>query len=79
MWEGFEALGSAPFEHRGSVSDEYIQIFRELWTKEALEFHGKFYQFSNVHLEPKPLGPLPIWVGGNIEPALRRAARLGDG
>ncbi len=79
MREEFETLGSAPFEHRGSVSDEYIQIFRELWTKEAPEFHGKFYQFSNVHFEPKPLGALPIWVGGNSEPALRRAARLGDG
>lgn len=79
MREEFEALGSAPFEHRGSVSDEYIQIFRELWTKEAPEFHGKFYQFSNVHFEPKPLGVIPIWVGGNSEPALRRAARLGNG
>ena len=81
MKEEFEALGLSTFAERGSVSDEHIRIFRELWTKEDPEFQGRHYQFSGVKFHPKPVQApnLPIWVGGHTPAAIRRAARLGDG
>jgi probable F420-dependent oxidoreductase len=78
--EEFEALATPPYEQRGAVTDEYLQAFRELWTKDAPRFDGKFVKFANIDFYPKPVqNPLPIWVGGESAPALRRAARLGDG
>ncbi len=78
--EEFQALGLTSYAERGAVTDEYLQIFRELWTKEDPEFHGPYYRFSNIKFAPKPLQKphIPIWVGGHTGPALRRTARLGD-
>jgi probable F420-dependent oxidoreductase len=79
MREEFEAIGAPPFDERGVATDEYIRAFRELWTKDAPEMNGKFVKFSNIAFEPKPKQPIPIWIGGESGPALRRAATLGDG
>jgi hypothetical protein len=43
------------------------------------EFHGKHYDFGRIQMSPAPTAPVPVYVGGHSEPALRRAARLGDG
>jgi probable F420-dependent oxidoreductase len=79
--EEFEALGAPPFDARGTVTDEYMLACRELWTKDAPRFDGRFVKFANVVFAPKPVQKPcpPIWVGGESGPALRRAARLGDG
>jgi probable F420-dependent oxidoreductase len=79
MREEFEAVGAPPFDERGVATDEYIRAFRELWTKEDPRFDGKFVKFGNITFEPKPKQPIPIWIGGESGPALRRAATLGDG
>ena len=80
MREEFEALG-ASYQDRGSVTDEYIQVFKELCTVDEPNFQGKHYQVSNVAFHPKPMRKPhpPIWVGGNSLAALRRVVRLGDG
>ena len=80
MKEEFEALGTPPFEQRGRVTDEYIAAFRELWTEDRPKFSGKYVKFDNITFAPKPAqkGGIPIWVGGESGPALRRTARLGD-
>ena len=80
MEEEFEALDSPPFPHRGRVTDEYLEIYRELWTNTNPEFKGEFAHASGYKFSPKPVqqpGP-PIWVGGHSGPAIRRAARYGD-
>lgn len=70
MQEEFEALGVPPFDSRGRTTDEYIRRFRMLWTGED----------QDVIFLPRPAqGTIPIWIGGESDPALRRAARLGDG
>ena len=81
MQEEFELLKLPPFQDRGDVTDEYIRAFKELWTQENPSFHGKRAQFSDMFFEPKPVQKPhpPIWIGGESAPALRRAARLGDG
>ncbi|MBL6456283.1 LLM class F420-dependent oxidoreductase [Belnapia sp. T6] len=78
--EEFEALQAPDFAARGKVTDEYILAARELWTKEEPRFEGEFVRFAEIGFAPKPVqNPVPIWVGGESGPALRRAARLGDG
>jgi probable F420-dependent oxidoreductase len=79
--EEFEILHCPPYEARGSVTNEYLDICIELWTKEEPTYHGKHYQVSNVGLQPKPVQKPypPIWVGGNTLPAFRRVARYGRG
>lgn len=75
----FDAVVTTPFDERGAVTDEYIDAFRVLWTEAAPRFNGRYTKFDGIVLEPKPIQkPLPIWVGGEAGPALRRAARVGD-
>lgn len=81
MEEEFVALGLDTYHQRGAVSDEYIQAFRQLWTTDQPRFEGKYVRFSDIGFAPKPVRQPhpPIWVGGHTAPAIRRAARLGDG
>jgi len=80
MKEEFQALGVPPFPERGAVTDEYLDAFRELWTKDAPRFEGRHVKFADILFEPKPVQKPhpPIWVGGESGPALRRTARIGD-
>ncbi|HWD60579.1 MAG TPA: LLM class F420-dependent oxidoreductase [Stellaceae bacterium] len=78
--EEFEAIGTDPFAERGAVTDEYLLACRELWTNENPTFSGKYVNFSNIFFQPRPVQKrVPIWVGGESGPALRRTAKLGDG
>ena len=80
MREEFEALGVPSFDQRGRVTDEYLEVFKCLWTEDDPEFDGEFVQFRNISFLPKPVQDPhpPIWVGGESAPALRRTARYGD-
>ncbi len=79
--EEFEALGAPDFDRRGAVSDEYLRIFKVLWTQDPASYQGEFYRFDSVRCLPHPAQKPhpPIWVGGHSKAALRRVARLGDG
>lgn len=79
-WEEYAALG-VPFERRGKRMDEYIEAIRVAWTEDRARYSGEFVQFEGVVLNPKPVTPggPPIIVGGDSAPAMRRAARMGDG
>lgn len=77
--EEFIAIGALPFAERGAVTDEFMMVCKELWTADEPRFEGKYVQFKDVLFPPKPpQGALPIWVGGESGPALRRTARYGD-
>ncbi len=80
MDEEFQALGAPPFAERGKVTDEYLDAFKELWTKDEPRFEGKYVRFSNISFLPKPVQRPhpPIWVGGESPAALRRTVRVGD-
>ena len=68
------------FASRGRRLDEAIGVCRRLWTEDVIEHHGEFFDFGPVMFEPKPAQqPPPVITGGESPPALRRAARLGDG
>lgn len=79
--EEFKALHTADFKKRGAVTNEYLEIFKKLWTESPTSFEGDFYSFGNLYCEPLPVQKPhpPIWIGGHSKPALRRTARYGDG
>ena len=79
MREEFALLG-APFEDRGQATDEYLEAFLELWTKDQPSYKGKHVSFSDVLFYPKPKQKPhpPIWIGGESGPAMRRAVKFGD-
>jgi len=80
MREEFEAIGAPAYDERGSVGDEYIRAFKELWTSDNPAFEGKYCRFANVAFAPKPVQKPhpPIWTGGESPAALRRAGRLAN-
>jgi probable F420-dependent oxidoreductase len=79
MPEEFAALG-INFKARASMSAEQLEIFNLLWSQERPEFHGKHYDFDPVAVNPRPVQQprFPVWIGGESEPARRRAAKYGD-
>ena len=77
--EEFEAIAAAPFDDRGHVTDEWMMACKELWSNDDPKFDGKYVKFSDVVFTPKPVQqPIPIWVGGESAPALRRTVRYAD-
>jgi probable F420-dependent oxidoreductase len=81
MKEEFAALGAPDFDRRGAVSDEYLAIFKKLWTPGPVEHKGTYYSFAPLRCEPLPVQRPhpPIWIGGHSKAALRRTARHANG
>jgi probable F420-dependent oxidoreductase len=78
MPEEFKWLGQDK-KTRGARQDESIEIIRKVMGGGFVEHHGKHYDFDRLIMAPVPKKPVPIYVGGTTSPALKRAARLGDG
>jgi probable F420-dependent oxidoreductase len=78
--EEFDALG-VPFERRGARTAEYVSAMRTLWRDDVAYFRGEFTRFDSIRVNPKPVRDrrIPIVIGGNSDPALRRVAAWGDG
>jgi probable F420-dependent oxidoreductase len=71
----FELVGQS-FARRGARADEMLEVMRILWSGERVEYEGEFYRFDRLKLTPPfPPSPIPVWVGGISDFALRRAAR----
>jgi probable F420-dependent oxidoreductase len=76
----FAAVG-ADYEHRGAVTEECVEIWKHAWTADWLDWRGRFYEITDVSLEPKPVQKPhpPIVFGAVSEAGARRAARACDG
>lgn len=81
----YTACGIPP-EGRGKRLEEGIEILRTVWREKNASFHGKYFNFDNVTIEPRPVartnndfGTMDIWIGGRSEAALKRTAKMGDG
>lgn len=76
----FDAVVTTPFAERGAVTDEYLDAFRTLWTRDKPVIAGKYVRYGGLVFDPKPVQKPhpPIWVGGESNPSMRRAARIGD-
>ena len=68
------------FHNRGRRIEEQVDLLRKLWTEPLLTYNGRWHSIPDAGLNPLPKQrPIPIWFGGNSQPALKRAAALGDG
>lgn len=76
--EEFEWCG-VPYAGRGARANESIEVLRRILGGGMVEYHGEFFDFERLKMSPAPADPVPIYVGGHSQVALRRAARLGDG
>lgn len=76
--EDYDILG-VPFEKRGKRMDESMQILRGLMAGGFFAHHGEIFDVPSIKISPVPSEPIPLLVGGHGEPALRRAAVMGDG
>jgi len=75
----FLAAG-VPFRERGRRTDEAIQVMRRCWEESEVTFAGEFWKLDRITVLPRPIQqPMPLWIGGNSEAAMRRAGRMGDG
>jgi probable F420-dependent oxidoreductase len=75
----YEGLGKE-FKNRARRFEEQIELIRRLTSEPVVTFEGRYERVRSAGL--KPLGvqrPLPVWIGGSAEPALKRAAEIGDG
>ena len=74
------ASNKAVLEDRGAVTDEHIEVFKVACMNDVPEYHGKHVQTSGMVFFPRPVQQPhpPVWIGGNSQYAIRRAARLGD-
>jgi len=78
-WVEDFAVTDTDWDTRGPRMDEMIDILRGLMTGEYFEYHGKHYDLPAIKMSPVHDKPVPILIGGQSKPALRRAARTGDG
>lgn len=68
-----------PQRLRVSRFTETFEIMRLLWQEDDASYSGRHYNFRGVSINPKPISqPLPMWIGANADPAVRRAARIAD-
>ena len=72
----FDALG-VPFAERGRRMDEGIAMMKAVWSQDPVSFPAKWIQskIENMSTQPLPIKPIPIWIGGSSDPAIKRALR----
>jgi probable F420-dependent oxidoreductase len=75
----YEGLGMS-FSNRGRRFEEQIELMRRLWTEPVVSFEGRYHTITAAGLNPLPVQrPIPIWIGGSAEVAVKRAAEIADG
>ncbi len=75
----FAALRES-FGDRGRRIAEQVAVLRALFTEELVDFEGRWHRIPRAGINPLPLQrPIPIWMGGTADAAVRRIARIADG
>jgi alkanesulfonate monooxygenase SsuD/methylene tetrahydromethanopterin reductase-like flavin-dependent oxidoreductase (luciferase family) len=77
--EEFQAMGVDKRERVGRLT-EGLEVIKRLWTEDSVTHHGRYFQLDDAKasVRPKQSPRPPIWLGGDVEPAVRRAARIAD-
>ncbi|HQR03063.1 MAG: TIGR03619 family F420-dependent LLM class oxidoreductase [Proteobacteria bacterium] len=78
-WKEDFTYNGVDFDKRGRLMDECIEIIRGCMSGDYFEYHSENYSFGPLKMNPAPTRPIPIYIGGHAKPALRRAAKTGDG
>ncbi len=75
----YESLNE-DFHTRGARSAEQIEVMRALWTQDSIDFEGTWHHIHGAGINPKPVQqPIPVWIAGASQAAIKRAAEIGDG
>lgn len=69
----------APTKGRGKRLDAFVATLRGAWGPGRFDVASEQLRYEDVLVTPKPARPIPIFLGGASEPAMRRAAALADG
>src|SRR4051812_1836686 len=67
------------FHTRGARMEEQFEVMRALWTQRAPSYKGRWHDIDRSGLNPRPAAPIPLWIGGDTEPVLKRTGRIADG
>jgi len=80
-WNEIEYISlGADFHNRGNRLEEQINLMRQLWTQSLVDFQSQWHSIPDAGINPLPVQrPIPIWIGGQSDAAIQRAAQLGDG
>lgn len=78
--EEFDALG-IDFNNKSDITEEYLEIIKELWYSDNPQYSGKYLSFSDIVFSPRPTNThrIPIWMGGNYNSSIDRAIKLCTG
>lgn len=73
----FDALG-VPFKERGRRMDEGIEMMRAVWSQDPVTFEAKWIpaKIEAMRAQPQPVAPIPVWIGGSSDAAIKRALRM---
>ena len=75
----YEALNE-DWKSRGTRQREQVDVLKKLWCDDLVTYQGRFHQFTEVNITPRPVQrPIPVWFGGSSDAVVKRAAQIGDG
>ena len=75
----YEALNE-DWKSRGARQREQVEVLKKLWCDDLVTYQGRFHQFTEVNITPRPVQrPIPVWFGGSSDAVVKRAAQIGDG
>ena len=75
----YEALNE-DWKSRGTRQREQVEVLKKLWCADLVTYQGRFHQFTEVNITPRPVQrPIPVWFGGSSDAVVKRAAQIGDG
>lgn len=67
------------FHSRGARMEEQFEVMRALWTQRAPTYKGRWHDIDRSGLNPRPAKSIPLWIGGQSEPVLKRTGRIAEG
>jgi probable F420-dependent oxidoreductase len=76
--EEFRAFG-IDVSSRVRRTTEMVEILRQAWSDDRVDFKGRHYSYEGVAVTPKPARVPPILLGGFVDDAIKRAGRIADG
>jgi len=75
----YDALNE-DWKSRGTRQREQVEVLKKLWCDDLVTYQGRFHQFTEVNITPRPVQrPIPVWFGGSSDAVVKRAAQIGDG
>jgi len=79
---GFRGAGEQDwpeFKERFARLREAVQLMRQLWTEDRVNFVGEYYSTHDASIYDRPDAPIPVYIAAGGPVVARYAGRAGDG